>query len=225
MAKIRALLFDFDGLILDTELPDYESWQEVYRAHGCELPIETWGQIVGGNGATDFDPYTYLEHLSGKPVDREEIWVNRRQKYLSNISEQPVLPGVIDYLDAAEDLGLLLAVASSSPENWVRGHLARLGLYDRFDVVKTADDVQRTKPDPELYTLAMAELGVAPHEAIVLEDSPNGVLAANAAGVFAVAIPNQVTGQLTLDHADLRLPSLDAMSLVELIAHVEARRA
>ncbi|HRN50951.1 MAG TPA: HAD family hydrolase [Anaerolineales bacterium] len=222
---IRALIFDFDGLILDTEWPDYESWQEVYRNFGCELPVEVWGQIVGGDGASDFDPYTYLAQLSGKPVDREEIWVSRRQKYLDNISELEVLPGVVEILDAAEDMGLLLAVASSSPENWVRGHLARLGLYERFDAIKTADDVKRTKPDPELYNAAMAALNVKPEEAIVFEDSPNGVLAANTAGVFAVAVPNRITEQLKLEHANLRLKSLADMPLAELIAHVEATRA
>lgn len=225
MAKIRALLFDFDGLILDTEWPDYESWQAVYQSFGCELPVDVWGQIVGGNGASDFDPHTYLAHLTQKPIDREEIWISRRQKYLDNISELEVLPGVIDYLDAAEDLGLLLAVASSSPENWVRGHLARLGLYERFDVIKTADDVKLTKPDPELYNAAMTALGVAPAEAIVFEDSPNGVKAANAAGVFAVAVPNRITEQLGLEHANLRLSSLADMQLAELIAHVEAAQA
>lgn len=217
---IRALIFDFDGLILDTEWPDYESWQEVYQSFGCELPVDVWGQIVGGDGATDFDPYTYLAKLSGQTIDREEIWVSRRQKYLDTISEQEVLPGVLDYLDAAEDRGLLLAVASSSPENWVRGHLARLGLYERFDVIKTADDVKRTKPDPELYTAALAELGVGADEAIVLEDSPNGVDAANAAGIYTVAVPNRVTAQLGLSGADMRLESLADMSLQELLERV-----
>ncbi|MCW5875061.1 MAG: HAD-IA family hydrolase [Anaerolineales bacterium] len=221
MVKIRALLFDFDGLILDTEWPDYESWQEVYQNFGCELPVEVWGQIVGGDGASDFDPYTYLAELSGKPVDREEIWISRRQKYLDNISELEVLPGVVDYLDAAEDMGLLLAVASSSPENWVRGHLARLGLYERFDAIKTADDVKRTKPDPELYNAALADLGVGAHEAIVFEDSPNGVMAAKAAGVFAVAVPNRITAQLALDGADLRLDSLADLSLQELLSSIQ----
>ncbi len=225
MAKIRALLFDFDGLILDTEWPDYESWQEVYQSFGQALPVETWGQIVGGNGASDFDPHAYLEQLCGKPLDREEVWISRRQRYLSNLAELEVLPGVIDYLDAAEDMGLQLAVASSSPENWVRGHLARLGLYERFDAIKTADDVTRTKPDPELYNAALAALGVAPDEAIVFEDSPNGVLAAKAAGVFAVAIPNRITEQLKLEHANLRLGSMTEMTLAELIAHAEAARA
>lgn len=218
---MKALIFDFDGLILDTEWPDYESWQEVYSQHGCNLPVEAWGQIVGGTGASDFDPITHLEGLCGEKLDREEIWISRRAKYLDNIANQPVLPGVIDYLDAAEDLGLSLAIASSSPENWVRGHLARLGLYDRFEAIKTADDVKRTKPDPELYLAALSALQVKPGEAIVFEDSPNGIQAAKAAGIYAVAVPNRLTAQLALDQADMRLTSLAELPLKALIEKIE----
>jgi HAD superfamily hydrolase (TIGR01509 family) len=219
---IRALIFDFDGLILDTEWPDYESWQEVYRTHGCDLAVEAWGQIVGGNAASDFDPHSHLEDLCGQKLDREEVWLNRRQKYLDNISEQEVLPGVVDYLDAAEELGLQLAIASSSPENWVRGHLARIGLYERFDAIKTADDVARTKPDPELYNATLAALGVGADEAIVFEDSPNGVQAAKAAGIYVVAVPNRLTAQLSLAQADLRLDSLAELALADLLQRVNA---
>ncbi|MEX2161838.1 MAG: HAD-IA family hydrolase [Anaerolineales bacterium] len=215
---IKALIFDFDGLILDTELPDYESWQQVYQHYGCELAVEAWGQIVGGTGASDFDPHTHLEQLCGKALDREEIWVDRRKQYLDTINHQPVLPGVLAILDDAERRGLRLGVASSSPENWVRGHLARLGLYQRFDAIKTADDVKRTKPDPELYLAALEALAIQPSEGIVFEDSPNGVKAAKAAGLFCVAVPNKLTAQLRLEHADLQLKSLADLPLSKLLA-------
>jgi HAD superfamily hydrolase (TIGR01509 family) len=214
---IQALIFDFDGLIVDTELPDYESWQEIYRSHGCELPLHDWGQIVGGTGASDFDPHSHLEELCGQKLDREEVWISRRKQYLETISEQPVLPGVLEYLDDADRLGLKLAVASSSPENWVRGHLARLGLYQRFGAIKTADDVARTKPDPELYLKALEALSVKSNEAIVFEDSPNGVKAAKAADIFTVAVPNKLTAQLPMQGADIHLNSLAELSLSELL--------
>lgn len=220
--KTRALIFDFDGLIVDTELPDYESWQEVYHSHGCDLAVEKWGLIVGGTGASDFDPHTHLEELCGQKLDREEVWISRRKQYLDSISEQPVLPGVLDYLDEADHLGLKLAVASSSPENWVRGHLARLGLYQRFAAVKTADDVARTKPDPELFLATLDELKLKADQAIVFEDSPNGVKAANSAGIFTVAVPNSLTAQLPMQGADLRLNSLTDLPLNELLEKVDA---
>ncbi len=220
---IKALIFDFDGLILDTELPDYASWQEVYHEYGCELAIEDWGQIVGGTGASDFDPHTNLEQLSGKILDREEVWISRRKQYLDQLYQQPVLPGVVELLDDAERRGLKLGIASSSPENWVRGHLARLGLYQRFEAIKTAEDVQRTKPDPELYAAILQALGAQPEEAIVFEDSPNGVTAAKAAGIFCVAVPNPLTAQLSLAHADLRADSLADITLDRLIREVDQR--
>jgi HAD superfamily hydrolase (TIGR01509 family) len=214
---IKALIFDFDGLIVDTEWPDYESWQLVYRQHGCELAVEKWGQIVGGIGASDFDPHSHLEELCGKQLDREEIWLDRRKQYLDELSAQPILPGVLDYLDDAERRGLKLAIASSSPENWVRGHLARLGIYQRFDVIKTADDVVRTKPDPALYLAAMEALKISASEGIVFEDSPNGVRAAKAAGLYCVAVPNKLTEQLAFTGSDLYLSSLEEKPLAELL--------
>ncbi len=214
---IQALIFDFDGLIIDTELPDYESWQGIYRSYGCELPLQAWGQIVGGTGASDFDPHSHLEELCGQKLDREEVWISRRKQYLETISEQPVLPGVLEYLDDADRIGLKLAVASSSPENWVRGHLARLGLYQRFAAVKTADDVKRTKPDPELYLVTLENLKLKSDQAIVFEDSPNGVMAAKAAEIFTVAVPNKVTAQLPMPGADIHLDSLAELPLIELL--------
>ena len=220
---IKALIFDFDGLIVDTESPDYESWQQVYQTYGCELAVEKWGQIVGGTGASDFDPHSHLEELCGQQLDREEIWISRRKQYLDELSAQPILPGVVDYLDDAERRGLKLAIASSSPENWVRGHLARLGLYQRFDAIKTADDVKRTKPDPELYLAILEALAQKPERALVFEDSPNGVKAAKAAGLFCVAVPNKLTAQLEFEKADLRLNSLAEIDLGDLLNNFENR--
>jgi HAD superfamily hydrolase (TIGR01509 family) len=218
---IKALIFDFDGLIVDTEAPDYESWQQVYRLHGCDLAVEAWGQVVGGTGASDFDPHSNLEQLSGQTLDREEIWISRRKQYLDTITQQPILPGVLETIEAAERLGLGLGVASSSPENWVRGHLARLGLYQRFDTIKTADDVERTKPHPQLYLAAMDALGIEASEGIVFEDSPNGVKAAKAAGLYCVAVPNKLTAQLRFEGADLRLDSLAGLALGDLIHKIQ----
>jgi HAD superfamily hydrolase (TIGR01509 family) len=218
--QIKALIFDFDGLIIDTEMPDYASWQAVYAEYGQDLPVAMWGQIVGGTGASDFDPHGYLEELSGQSLDREEVWISRRTAYLDTVAEQPILPGVKDYLEGAKERGLKLAVASSSPDNWVSGHLTRLCLIDYFDAIKTADDVARTKPDPELYLAALQALDVAAEEAVVFEDSGNGVRAAKAAGIYTVAVPNGLTAQLTIEGADLSLASLAELSLDELLAQI-----
>lgn len=217
---MQALIFDFDGLILDTEVPDFQSWQEVYRQHGVALPLEKWASILGGTAASDFDPYDYLEELVGGAVDRQAIWIERRKRDVELISEQPMLPGVESYLHDARRIGLKLGVASSSPESWVAGHLKCLGIFEKFDVIKTADDVTHTKPEPELFLAVLEALNVPPDQAIVFEDSPNGVLGAKRAGIFTVAVPNLLTAQLDLSQADLVLGSLADLSLEELLAKV-----
>jgi HAD superfamily hydrolase (TIGR01509 family) len=214
---MQALIFDFDGLILDTEMPDYLSWQEVYRSYGAELPMDLWCSIVGGDAESDFEPHEYLESVLQSTVDREQIWVSRRKSYLENLENLPILPGVQQLLDEAKSQGLKLAVASSSPDNWVTGHLTRLGLVEYFDAIVTADDVDVIKPDPALFLLTAERLGVKPDQVIVLEDSGNGVKGAKRAGMFVVAVPNEVTRQMDLSMANLRLDSLAGLSLEKLL--------
>lgn len=214
---IKALIFDFDGLILDTESPEFQTWSEVYEVHDTTLEFSAWAAWIGGDGETDFDPYTHLETLTSRPVDRAAIKERNRVRNAELLAEQKVLPGVVDYLDESRSLGLKLAIASSSPYSWVGGHLTRLGLLDRFDAIKTADNVANVKPDPALFLAALAALDVTADQAIVFEDSPNGALAANRAGIFVVAVPNTLTRQLNLDHADLRLDSLADLPLRDLV--------
>jgi len=218
---VRGLIFDFDGLIIDTEMPDYVSWQGVYREYGTELPLEDWASIIGGKAESDFDPYDRLEELTHQEVDREAIWIKRRRDYIEHLESQPILPGVKAYLRDAKEMGLKVGVASSSPENWVVGHLTRLGLIEKFDAVCTADDVEKTKPDPALFTLTAKKMGVSQDEVLVLEDSPNGILGAKRAGMFVVAVPNPLTQQLDLSQADLMLNSLEDLSLETLLNQIK----
>lgn len=219
---MKALIFDFDGLIIDTEMPDYLSWQEIYRDHGVELPLDLWASIVGGTAASDFDPYNYLEELVGEPIDREGIWIKRRKRDIDLIVKQPILPGVIDYIQDAGRLGLKLAIASSSPESWVVGHLTRLDLIGHFDCICTADDVTKTKPDPALLLAVLSGLEITASDCLMFEDSPNGITAANRAKIFCVCIPNELTAQLDLDHADLMLNSLADISLKDLLVKLDS---
>ena len=214
---ITTLIFDFDGLILDTETPDYEAWRGIYGEFGQELPIQTWGQIVGGNGATSFEPLPHLEQLTRRDLSSLNLQDRANRQALARINAMAPRPGVLETLDAAAELGLRLAIASSSTHAWVDGHLRRLGLFDRFQVVLCREDVPVPKPDPALFLAVLRALGVTPREAIVLEDSPNGVTAARAAGIFVVAIPNPVTAQLKITGEDLRLDSLVDLPLSSLM--------
>jgi len=217
---IRTLIFDFDGLILDTETPDLLVWQSIYRRYGQELSAQTWGQIVGGAGATAFEPDTHLESLVGDGLDLSALRREADEERLALILRQRPLPGVRQTLDDAQRLGLRLGIASSSPHSWVDGHLARLGLLDRFAAVVCGDDVPpgRTKPHPDVFLRALAVLGAGANETIVFEDSPNGVKAARAAGIFVVAVPNPITSQLKFEGENLRLASLADLPLAGLLA-------
>lgn len=223
--QIRALIFDFDGTILDTETPEFEAWQAIYARYGVELPLEIWTDSIGrGHDTVTFDPYTHLEALLGRAIDHAAVRQAKRARFTQQLETEPVRPGVLAYLKEAQKRGLLLGVASSSDRAWVAGHLERYDLLSFFNVIRCSDDVTRTKPDPELYLTACTALGVAPSEAIAIEDSVNGLKAAQAAGLFAVATPNQITAYLPLaDYADLLIPSLSELSLSELLTRAENR--
>ncbi len=218
---IKALVFDFDGLILDTEISAYQTWQEIYTEYECELPFATWATCIGGSPQL-FDPCAYLEEQIGRSIEREEVRRRRRERHIALVEAQLPLPGVENYLKDARRLGLHIGLASSSSHVWVDTHLARLGILDYFESIQCFEDVRYTKPDPELYLAVLKALQVRGDEAIALEDSPNGVLAAQRAGIFCVAIPNPVTNQLPLEHADMRLGSLAEMPLEELLLNVGA---
>jgi HAD superfamily hydrolase (TIGR01509 family) len=219
---IQALIFDFDGLIIDTEMSSFQTWQEIYEEYDCQLPFSTWAICIGGSSEL-FDPFEYLEQQIGHPVLREDIRSRRRLRHVQIVEAQPVLPGVEDYILSAKRLGLKIGLASSSRHEWVDTHLTRLGLIGYFDSIKCFDDVTQSKPDPELYLAVLEALGVHSHEAIALEDSPNGVIAAQQAGIFCVAVPNPVTRQLPLEHADLCLASLHDIPLEHLLEKVHQR--
>jgi HAD superfamily hydrolase (TIGR01509 family) len=213
---IRALVFDFDGLIVETETPILRAWQEVYAAYGQELPVERWRLTIG----SDDSAFNALDELAQRVagLDVEAVRARRKAREQELAEAQPVLPGVLNYLQAARDMGLKLAVASSSSYRWVGGHLLRRGLLTAFDCVISRDLVTHAKPEPDLYQLALRVLEVNADEAIALEDAPNGILAAKRAGMFAVAVPHEHTRSMDFSLADLRLDSLADVPLAELLA-------
>ena len=219
--SLKAIIFDFDGSILDTETPDLQTWQEVFEEHGVTMALEVWYRCIGTSG--DFEVYAHLEELVGRELVHEEIRLRKRARCLELIMLERPRPGVERWLDEARELGLALGVASSSSRVWVEDHLARHGLLDRFGCIRGREDVARTKPAPDLYLAAVEALGARPEEAIAVEDSPNGVTAARAAGLYCVAVPNSVTRSLCFDHADLVVDSLESLPLGELARRYRSR--
>lgn len=223
---IRALIFDFDGLILDTETPLVDVWKSIYAENGFEYPKEHWSITIGGWGNGHFDPAAALHELSSGKLDYETLRKRGDDESNAIINASPVMPGGREILAAGRRRGLRLAIASSSERAWVEPHLARLGLLEYFDKVVCGDDVApgRTKPFPDVFLKALSELHLGADEALVLEDSPNGITAARQAGLAVVAIPNPVTRLLPMEGADLMLNSLADMPLDEILERVGSAR-
>lgn len=216
---IKGLIFDFDGLILDTETPEYQAISAAYAEHGQRLPVTLYGSVVGAQYGQQFDPVVHLSSLAGKPIDSKTFWERVDQQRMALIERSQPLPGVKEYLERSQRRGLKLAVASSSPRSWVDGHLRRIGLLHYFDVIKCKEDVRQVKPAPDLFLAALGALQLRAEEALIFEDSLNGVLAAQAARIRVVAVPNPVTVQLDIRGENLRLSSLADMPLEDLLAH------
>ena len=189
---IRALLFDFDGLLLDTEGPSFRAWAEVYERHGNELTLGTWSAAIGT--IDGFDP---VRHLRGLGVTLDEAAQEaRRTRDLDLCDLEELRPGVADLLEEADRRGLRTAIVSSSDDAWIARHLDRHALLDRFDAIVCANgDAARAKPRPTLYLEALDRLEIAPHEGVAFEDSPNGVAGAKAATLTPGCGPAQPRGQ------------------------------
>jgi putative hydrolase of the HAD superfamily len=213
---VRGLLFDFDGLLVDTESPSLAAWRWLYEQHGQELALERWSAAIGTIGG--FDTLGHLEELVGSPLERDVLTARQREHELTLVEAEELRPGIADYLAEAERLGLKKAIVSSSSRAWIDLHLRRLERVFGWDAIVTADgDERRAKPSPTLYLEALDRLDLEADEAIAFEDSPNGIRAARAAGLFCVAVPNPVTAALELDAADLVLDSLAGLTLRDLL--------
>lgn len=214
---IQAVVFDFDGLILDTETNEFKAWQDVFRHYGAELALDVWSGVIGTDMLSVFDPYNHLAGLTGREIDRDAVRRMHKENFVKRMESEQIRPGVVSALDQARRLGLAIGLASSSSRDWVVGYLTKYGLRDCFDCIRTRDDVAKVKPDPELYILALECLGVKPREALAFEDSANGAAAAYAAGLHCVVVPNAVTEGLVFGPHSKRLSTLEGLDLQRLI--------
>jgi HAD superfamily hydrolase (TIGR01509 family) len=213
-----ALVLDFDGLILDTESCTYDAVVDIFRDHGVDLERAEWQAILG---TADHPHWTdMLTERLGRPVAREALIEQREAARLAALVTLPPCAGVAELLDGAQAAGVACAVASSSSAAWVVPHLERLRLRDRFAAVVTSDavghDRRRSKPAPDLFLAAAEAVGQPPRRCVALEDSPNGVLAARAAGMAVVAVPGPMTEGLDFSAADLVVGSLVGLDLFRL---------
>lgn len=168
------------------------SWQHLYASVGHALDLERWLATVGGDVE---DRYAALGSLVGEGYDAAAVHEQRRAYELGLVRDLPLREGWPELLEQAVARGVRLGIVSSSPLWWVGGHLERLGVLDLFDPVVTREDAERAKPHPDLYLVALARLGLPAAQVLVVEDSVNGALAARAAGLPVVVVPNPVTAR------------------------------
>lgn len=214
--KIKGIIFDFDGLLVDTETPQLRAWQKIFAANGATLQLQEWVQCLG-TSADAFDPIANLRAKTVHPLDAQELLKQQREQVNRDLIVEPLRPGIQELLIEARREKLSLAIASSSNRRWVEDGLRRCAILDFFLVICTSNDVRQVKPHPELYQLALQRMGLSGDEVVALEDSPNGIRAAKAAGLFCVAYPNEISQHLDLTQADVILPMLDRAEFFEFL--------
>lgn len=214
---LLAAIFDCDGLLADTETPDYDAWRHIYEEQGLHLPVALWSQSIGIAKGHDFNDWhaPLAEHI-GPSYDREGTQRRRRAFYHAAIGRLTPMPGVLALLDTLDQENIPCAVASNSDRVWVDQILNIIGLTGRFRVIATADEVAHPKPAPEVYLLAATRLGIPPEHCAAFEDSPRGLAAAHAAGMFTVAVPTALTRHLAFEQAHHIVESLEHLTLKQL---------
>ncbi|MFK9093047.1 HAD family hydrolase [Bacillus salipaludis] len=215
---IKGVIFDFDGLLVDTETVWYEAFKEVLlEKHSVELDLAGYSRCVGtGNDVL----YPYIHEITGKPVDCEQLENDAYDKVRVKMNALILREGVKEYLEEAKQHNLIIGLASSSSREWVIGYLEQLDIIEYFHVINTKDDVTRVKPDPELYKKTLSDCSLLPTEVIAFEDSLNGLQAAKQAGIRCVIVPNNVTRNLEFIHHDYQLDSMKQETMSEVIKKI-----
>ena len=211
LRQAHAVIFDFDGLLVDTEYAIYSSWERVFASCGHPLPLDLFNQCLG-SGYTHWNPGEHLEKLTGRTFDWETVNSRRQEEIVRDLEHAGLLPGAGELIRNLGEAGTPMGVASRSSHRWVDGWLNRLGIMPYFQTVVCRDDGLPVKPDPALFLKAAENLGKSPSECLVLEDSQNGTTAAHRAGMPVISVPNRVTEQ-----ADFSLATSIIRSLTELL--------
>ena len=220
---LEAVVFDFDGLIIDSEWVIYESAAAAFAEHGHELPLEAWATVVGTNERDERSQWEELCRGLGIVFDVADFNAAYEAQDRSNRDALPPLPGVVELLDALAAERIPVAIASSSSRDWLQRHVGRLGIDHHFNGVLVGADLVGGigKPAPDVYLRACADLGADPRHAVALEDSEHGIAAAKAAGMATVAVPGPVTRAHDFARADLVVASLLEVTVADLAGLVD----
>ncbi len=218
MSMPRGLIFDFDGVLVDTEWAIFRSWQRLYEREGQQIDIATYAPCLGA-GYSHWDPAAHLEKLTGRHYDWERETPARQAEIEAELAHMGLMPGAMELLDWCAEQGIAMTVASSSSRRWVQGWLERLGIFARFVGTFCRTDGYPVKPEPALFLAARDCLGLPATDCLIIEDSENGTISAQRAGIPCVAIPNRMTAA-----SDFSRATRCEASLVALLASLQAGR-
>ena len=228
MADLAAVIFDFDGVVLDSETPEYESHRRLYERSGVPLTIEDWCGAIG-LWTEDHDDRRFeaLCTRSACPPARDAYHTERRRIFAELVPAEP-MRGIRDLLRALGDAGVPAAIASTAPARWVVPAAERIGVRPLFRAIVTGEEVARRKPAPDVYLEAARRLGVPPADAVAIEDSGPGIASARAAGMTTIAIPHWLTATHDLAAADASVAHAGELTvdrLRQLLDSARLRRA
>jgi HAD superfamily hydrolase (TIGR01509 family) len=210
---LAAVVFDFDGVIFDSETPEYESHRRIFESCGATLTVDDWCDQVGvwtGDHAQRW--HRKLGDLSSAAPTFNDYEIEKRRIF-AELLPPDSMSGIAELLDLLNRAGVPVGIASSSPARWVVPAATRLGIASRIQTIVSADDVASRKPAPDLYLEALKRLGARADRSVAIEDSAPGVAAAVAAGLWTVAIPHALTATHDLRRAHLQVSTAAVLTL------------
>jgi putative hydrolase of the HAD superfamily len=217
--SIRAIVFDFDGVILDTEVPEYKAWSHIFKSFGIELSEDEWLPAIGTRWA--IDPYQMLKDKIQQLPSKETLLLQKRKIVADILENSEPIDGVLDWIIRAKELGLKLAIASSSSVGWLNTHLIRMKLIDFFDAIVGYDELTLPKPAPDTYLKACRLLGTKPLNAVAIEDSRHGLDAAICAGLKTIVVPRGLTAGINTTGANIVIGSLSELTVENALYYLE----
>lgn len=215
---IEAVIFDMDGVLIDTEPLHYRCWKEILKErYKVDLDYEVYMPCIGSTRGFLRDLIRENYGIDFNNLDEMNAIMKEKKAQIIKEEGFPQMPGVKEALKQLCERGLKLAVASSSPENEIREAMTKLDLIQYFDSLTSGDQVEHPKPAPDTFLLAAKRLGMEADKCLVIEDSTNGGKAAKAARMKCVWLHNPHSGQQEIENAILTVPLWNEQSIHEIL--------
>ena len=214
---MKAIIFDMDGVLINTEPLHYKCWKEAVKEDGINLTYDVYKACIGATREVLLE--IIKDHYGKVYEDPAEVLHRMKEKKMQFIEQEgfPMLDGVKESIEALHNAGYHLAVASSSPRDAIEMTLEAIGIRKCFDSITSGSEVEHSKPAPDTFLCAMERLGMTPSDCLVIEDSTNGGKAAKAAGMKCVWYHNPDSGEQTIPHAELEIREWNAANVAKIL--------